>query len=222
MQHALLDAVITLKGSPMPSRAPVSIIRVFIVLMSGLLLVHATSGEGVGQTANQTAKSKKTPDAPIAAKAKSGATELPIAVGEMRDGILAAVKSGRIEDLLVPIAWNELPPTFAAEPTPDPIAYWKKLSGDGEGREILAVLAGLFDAGFTVLPVGRDVENSRLYVWPRFAEMPLDKLSSEDEVQLYRITTPALLKSMREKKRWIGWRLTIGADGTWHSFNKID
>ncbi len=202
----------------MPSRAPVSIIRVVIVLMSGLLLVHATSGEGVGQTV----KSKKALEAPAVAKPATKTTELPPAVIEMRDGILAAVKSGRIEDLLVPIAWNELPPTFAAEPTPDPIAHWKKLSSDGEGREILAVLAGLFDAGYAVLPVGRDVENSRLYVWPRFAEMALDKLSAEDEVQLYRITTPTLLKAMREKKRWIGWRLTIGADGTWHSFSKAE
>jgi hypothetical protein len=27
---------------------------------------------------------------------------------------------------------------------------------------------------------------------------------------------------MREKKKWTWWRLTIGADGTWHSFKKAD
>ncbi len=202
----------------MPPRASLSIIRLIIVLMSTLQLVHATTGEGVAQGS----KSKKVPEPAAAAKTKAAGDQLPAAVAEMRDGILAAVKSGRIEDLQVPIAWNELPPSFAAEPTPDPIAYWKKQSGDGEGREILAILAGILDAGYAVLPIGKDVENNRLYVWPRFAELPLDKLSAEDEVQVYRLVTPAMLKTMREKKRWTGWRLAIGADGTWHSFSKAD
>ncbi len=202
----------------MPSRTSFSIIRLIIVLISGAVLVHATSGEGVAQGA----KAKKSAEPAIVTKSKSPGTELPASVAEMRDGILVAVKSGRIEDLQVPIAWNELPPAFAAEPTPDPIAYFKKQSGDGEGREILAVLAAILEAGHAIIPVGKDVENSHLFVWPRFAELPLDKLTPEDEVQLYRLITPAMLKSMREKKKWTWYRLAIGADGTWHSFSKAE
>jgi hypothetical protein len=41
-------------------------------------------------------------------------------------------------------------------------------------------------------------------------------------VQLYRIATPAEVKAMIAKKRWIGYRIAIGAEGTWHSFQKTD
>ena len=189
-----------------------------IVLIAGFALVHSSAGEAVAQAT----KTKRKPAQAVAAAAQGKTDALPAPVAEMRDGILDAVRSGRIEDLKVPIAWNELPPTFAVEKIEDPIAYWKKLSADGEGREILAVLANLFEAGHTVLPIGKDVENSRLYVWPKFAEASLDKLSPEDEVQLYRLITPAEFKIMREKKKWTWWRLTIGADGTWHSFQKAE
>ena len=101
-------------------------------------------------------------------------------------------------------------------------SFWKQQSADGEGRDILAVLAAIIDAGYTSLPTGRDIENNRLYVWPRFAEMALDKLSPEDEVQLYRLVPPAKVKMMREKKTWTWYRLAIGADGTWHSFQKTE
>jgi hypothetical protein len=192
--------------------------RALLLLMASFLLVHAGAGEGVAQTA----KAKRKSEPVVAAKTATNADQLPAPVAEMRDGILEAVKSGRIEDLRVPIAWNELPPTFGTEKIDDPILYWKKQSADGEGREILAVLADLFAAGHAVVPVGKDVENSRLFVWPRFAELALDKLSPEDEVQLYRLVSPGQLKTMREQKKWTWWRLTIGADGTWHAFQKAE
>ncbi len=202
----------------MPLRATLSIIRLIIVLISGLLLVHATTDVGVARSP----KSKTAPEAEAPAKNKPGINQLPAAVAEMRDGILAAVKSGRIEDLQVPIAWNELPPAFAKDSTSDPIDYFKKQSGDGAGREILAILASVLEAGHATVPVGKDVENNLLFVWPRFAELPLDKLSPEDEVQIYRLITPAMLKLMREQKKWTWYRLAIGADGTWHTFSKAD
>jgi hypothetical protein len=202
----------------MPSRAVLSTIRLIIVLITSLLLVHATTGVGLAGSP----KSKTTSNPPASAKTKSAGNQLPAAVEEMRDGILAAVKSGRIEDLQVPIAWNELPPAFAKEATPNPIDYFKKQSGDGEGREILAIMASVLAAGFATVPTGKDVENNRLFVWPRFAELPLDKLSPEDEVELYRLVTPAMVKLMREQKKWTWYRLVIGADGTWHSFSKTD
>jgi hypothetical protein len=192
--------------------------RALIVLMVGFVLVHASAGEGVAQTS----KGKKKSEPTAAAKTTAKTDQLPIPVAEMRDGILEAVRSGRIEDLSVPIAWNELPPTFATEKVEDPIAYWKKQSADGEGREILAVLANLFAAGHATVPAGKDVENSQLFVWPRFAEQPLDKLTPEDEVQLYRLVSPSQLKAMREKKKWTWWRVAIGADGTWHAFQKLE
>ena len=201
----------------MPSCAVVSFIRLIIMLMSSILLVHATTD--VGRASGP--KSKTGPNT-AAVKVEAPVNQLPAAVAEMRDGILAAVKSGRIEDLQVPIAWNELPPAFAKEATPNPIDFFKKQSGDGEGREILAIIASLLEAGHTTVPTGKDVENNRLFVWPRFAELPLENLRPEDEVELYRLITPDMLKLMRKQKKWTWYRLVIGADGTWHSFSKAE
>ena len=138
----------------------------------------------------------------------------------MREAILAAVKSGRIEELRHAWELNELKPDLGAASVGDPVAHWRQISGDGEGREILAALAEILDAGYVVLPLGRDLENNRLYVWPYFAEVPLDKLSPAQEVELLRLVSPAALKDMRSSGKYTHWRIVIGADGTWHSFRR--
>jgi hypothetical protein len=143
---------------------------------------------------------------------------LPPPVREMGDGIRGAIRSGSIEDLRTPLEWNELAPVVANEKIDDAIAYWKKQSGDGEGREILAILAKLIEAGPAQLPLGKDPENMAVYVWPYLAERPLDKLTPAEEVDLYRLVTPAEARAMRGKKKWTWYRLAIGADGAWHSF----
>ena len=68
---------------------------------------------------------------------------------------------------------NELKPHLAAAPVTDPVAFWKEISADGRGLEVLAALGQILDAGYVVLPTGRDLENNRIYVWPYFAELPL-------------------------------------------------
>ncbi len=203
----------------MSSRAPIptdSPSRALILLMAGLAVVYWTSSDVSGQAS----KTKKQVERSAPTNSASTPQPLPKGVIEMLDGIQAAVRTGRIEDLKPAIAWNELPPSIDASKVDDPISFWRKQSADGEGREILAILAAIIDAGYAVLPLGRDVENNRLYVWPRFAEMALDTLSPEDEVQLYRLVSPAQVKAMREKRKWTWYRLAIGADGTWHSFQK--
>jgi hypothetical protein len=145
---------------------------------------------------------------------------LPAPVEEMRQAILAAAHSGNIEDLRVPLDWNELKPEVAAPAGEDPIVYWKRTSGDGNGREILAVLADILSMRAAELPLGKDLENNIIYVWPYLAEAKLDQLTPAQEVDLLRLVSPAEAKAMREKKKWTSWRLTIGADGTWHSFKK--
>ncbi len=120
----------------------------------------------------------------------------------MREAILSAVRSGRIEELRHAWELNELKPDLGEALVGDPIAYWKRISGDGEGREILAALAEILDAGYVVLPLGADIENNRLYVWPYFAEVPLDKLSPGQEVELLRLVPPAAAKDMRSAGKY--------------------
>jgi hypothetical protein len=140
----------------------------------------------------------------------------------MRDAILAAVHSGAIEDLRHAVEWNELRPDFGEKAGTDGIAHLKSLSGDGEGREILAALGEILALPPAKLSIGPDVENSAVYVWPYLAEMPLAALTPAQEVDLYRLMTPAAAKTMREKKKWTWWRLAIGADGTWLTFKKFE
>jgi hypothetical protein len=149
-----------------------------------------------------------------------GTAKLPAPVAEMREAILAAVRTGRIEELRHAYELNELKPELGPEPVGDPVAHWKKISGDGEGLEVLAALAELLDAGYVALPLGQDIENNRVYVWPYFAEVPLQKLTPAQQIELLRLVPPAAAKEMLQTGKYTYWRLAIGADGTWHHFRK--
>lgn len=147
---------------------------------------------------------------------------LPTPVAEMREAILVATRSGDIEDLRTVLDWNELKPHVGREATEDPIGHWKKISADGAGREILAILAEILECGYTALPLGSDIENNLVFIWPGIAEADLSKLTPQQEVWLYRLVSPSEAKAMIEAKRWKWWRLAIGADGTWHTFHKAE
>jgi hypothetical protein len=147
--------------------------------------------------------------------------DLPAPVQEMREAILSAVSSGRIENLRAAYELNELKPDLAAEPVADPVAFWHEISWDGRGLEVLAALGQILEAGYVVLPTGRDLENNRIYVWPYFAEVPLTGLSPAQEVELMRLLGAAAAREFKAQGRYSWWRIAIGADGVWHSFRKM-
>jgi hypothetical protein len=151
-----------------------------------------------------------------------GIDELPGPVREMREALLAAAQTGEIEELRHVYELNDIRPDLGAAPPGDPVANWKRVSGDGRGLEILAALSLILEAGYVVLPLGRDLENNRLYVWPYFAEVPLDKLTPAQEVELLRLVPPAAAKAMKDTGKYTHWRVTIGADGSWHAFRKVE
>jgi hypothetical protein len=167
-------------------------------------------------------RAAKTPQAAPSAvpEVHYGTEGLPAPVEDMREAILSAVRSGRIEDLRHAWELNELKPDLGVALAGDPIVHWKQTSGDGEGREILAALALILNAGYVVLPLGPDLENNRLYVWPYFAEIPLEGLTPPQEVELLCLVSPAAVKQMRAAGTYSYWRIVIGADGTWHAFRK--
>lgn len=151
-----------------------------------------------------------------------GTEDLPGPVREMREMLLSAIQSGKIEDLRPAYELNDLKPDLGPNAKGDPVAHWKKTSGDGEGREILAALSLILEAGYVVLPLGRDLENNRLYIWPYFAEIPVDRITPAQEVELLRLVPPAAAKDMKAKGRYSHWRTAIGADGAWHAFRRDD
>jgi hypothetical protein len=188
-----------------------------IFLLMALALVYCVGwmGEGVAQ------RRLATKPAAAAPRVYYGTAELPGPVQEMRDVILSAVSSGRIEDLRHAYDLNELKPDLAADPVADPVAFWKETSADGRGLEVLAALGQILDAGYVILPTGRDLENNRIYVWPYFAEVPLASITPAQEVELMRLLGAAAAGELKAKERYSSWRIAIGADGVWHSFRKM-
>jgi hypothetical protein len=197
--------------------------RFLVLVLAGLLIVYRSPSGALEKRATpipqqEHGASDEPPKAgkPLAAKEKP----IPGPVEEMRQAILAAALSGHVEELRVPLDWNEMKPDVTPSISDDPIAFWKKTSGDGEAREVLAALANMLQMRHASVPLGKDPENNLIYVWPYLAEAKLDALTPAEEVDLLRLVSPEAAKSMREKKKWTWWRLTIGADGTWHSFRK--
>jgi hypothetical protein len=195
-----------------------------VLVLAALCLVHVAPGRALERFAAAEDDDKPSKAAAARKHPKPGDDPgpLPEPVEEMRQAILAATHSGNIEDLRVPLDWNELKPEVAAAAGEDPIAHWKKASADGNGREILAALAEILPMRAAELPFGKDIENNIIYVWPYLAEVDLGKLTPAQEVDLIRLVGPAEAKAIQSKKKWTWWRLTIGADGTWHSFKKAD
>ena len=79
---------------------------------------------------------------------------------------------------------NGEPPDFGPSDTGDPIGYLKPQSGDEGGREILAILIEVLDAGYVHVDVGTPEE---MYVWPYFARYPVDKLTPPQLVELFKL-----------------------------------
>jgi hypothetical protein len=180
-------------------------------------LVHACSTDSAWAQTKQKAAGAAPPPKP-APVIHYGTDDLPEPVREMREAILTAVRSGQMEDLRVAVELNEMKPVIADRAVADPIAHWRQASVDGEGREILAILGQLLDAGYTVLPIGKDIENNRVYVWPYFAEMKLDTLTPAQDVELLRLVPGTAFRDMKRAGTYAHYKLGIGADGTWHFF----
>jgi hypothetical protein len=147
---------------------------------------------------------------------------LPRTVLDLREVLQGAVESGQIEELVQTYAEAHVKPDIGAAQGADPAAHWRRLSGDGQGREVLAALSLILEAGYAEIRRGADIENNKLYVWPYFAEMPLSKLTPRQEVELLRLVPASVAKEMKEKGKYTHWRLVIGADGTWHALRKGD
>jgi hypothetical protein len=113
-------------------------------------------------------------------------------------------------------------PDFGMSDKMDPIKALKAQSSDNKGREILAILLNLLTLPAATQPLGSDIENNTVYIWPYLATRPLDKLTPAEEVDLYRLVTPAKAAEMHEKKRWMWWCLAITADGNWLMFKRIE
>ncbi len=140
--------------------------------------------------------------------------DLPRGVQRMHGEILRAARSGEIEHLREVLQLNELMPLINGKFVGDPVAAWKARSSDQSGREILALLSELLE----LPPYKKQTKDGDLYIWPYFAGVSLDKLEGREIIRLYRLVPATKAAKMLRDKRYNHAVLTIGADGTWHSF----
>lgn len=140
---------------------------------------------------------------------------LPKPVARMHSQLKEAAANGDLDRIRMILESNEMPPTLSFGDIGDPIDFLKQSSGDGEGFEILAILADILDAGFLHVDVGTAQE---MYVWPYFARYPLEDLRPDQKVELFRIVTAGDFAEMQEFGAWTFYRLGIGPDGTLHFF----
>ncbi len=143
-------------------------------------------------------------------------SRLPIPVARMRELIMEAARSGKVEDLRRLIGSGQNITTLSLGGIDgDPIEFFKSLSGDDQGHEILAILLEVLEAGYVHMDKGTENE---LYVWPYFFAWPLDKLSPEQKVELFRIVTAGDYEDMQSFGGYIFYRVGITPEGRWQFF----
>ena len=142
-------------------------------------------------------------------------SDIPAPVLETRRKLIEAAKSGDIEKLRALMQAQAEPPSVSFGDPGDPIEYLKALAADGEGREILAILLEVLETGFVHAGAGTEEE---LYVWPYFAQYPIDALTPEQIVELFTLLTAADYEDMKSYGSYTFFRVGIAPDGRWLFF----
>jgi hypothetical protein len=184
-----------------------------------LLLLSALAAEGAAQDAPsvqlaQAGEVRESVDAPLPPILRSE-EEMPEPVRETRRRLLAAARSGDIEQLRALMAEQPSPPRVSFGDPGDPIDYLKALSSDAQGREILAILVEVLESGF--IHSGEGTADD-LYVWPYFAAYPLQALDPSQVVELYTLVTAADHQDMVSYGAYTFFRAGIAPDGRWLFF----
>lgn len=157
---------------------------------------------------------KDEPDIP--AEIITDLSTLPEPVKKMRVALVEAAASGDVERLRPLLGTGDDQTQVSIGDAPeDPIAALKSLSGDQDGREVLAILLDIISTSAAVVDKGTPQET---YVWPYFAEKNLDTLTPPEIVELYRIVTAGDVTDMKEFGGYNFYRLGIAPDGKWKFF----
>jgi hypothetical protein len=143
------------------------------------------------------------------------ASQLPPPVRRLREQIIEAATTGDIDKLVPIFEANDGPPAMSSDEEDDPIEELRSLSGDPEGREILAILIEVLDAGYVHVDVGTPEE---MYVWPYFARYPLDSLTGPQMVELFKLITAGDYEDMKIYGVYLFYRVGISPNGVWRYF----
>jgi hypothetical protein len=174
------------------------------------------SDSAPGATSDKPDEVETSPPPPI----EYDVTKLPVPVQRLREQLLDAARSGDIEKLRPIIDANPEIQQESFREADDPIEYLKSQSGDPQGREILAILEEVLGAGFVHADVGTPEE---MFIWPYFARYPLDGLTPEQMVELFKLITWGDFEEMRnEAGGYVFYRVGIKPSGAWVYFETGD
>jgi hypothetical protein len=142
-------------------------------------------------------------------------SKLPPPVKRLRDQLKEAAATGDIGKLKPIIEANGEAPQFSFNDIGDPIEYLKSLSGDPDGREILAILIEVLDAGYVHADAGTPDE---MFIWPYFARYPVDKLTPPQLVELFKLIYAGDYEDMKADGNYLFYRVGITPTGVWKYF----
>jgi hypothetical protein len=193
------------------------------LVASALAIVYAESGDT--ETSRRGTETSSPPDVAVTnatqVQPESDAPDvlydfnaLPDPVKRMLTQIAGAAESGNIEAMRMVFESNELKPMVAESFVDDPIAFWKKQSADGTGRDVLAAMLNVLASGYVRVKDGRD----EVFIWPYFASVDLKKLTPAQEVEFYRIVPPGLAIAMKQSGIYTYYRLGVSPTGVWQYF----
>jgi hypothetical protein len=170
------------------------------------------AGESATETVSQPPPIEGLPGYPPILRSDA---DMPEPVRKTWAALRDAARLGDIEALQPLIEAQPLPPTFAFDEIDQPILYLKSLSGDPEGREILAILLEVLESGFVLA----DPDTAEaMYLWPYFARYPLEELTPEQMVEMFKLLTAGDYQDMLSYGAYIFFRVGISPDGVWHFF----
>ena len=139
---------------------------------------------------------------------------LPEAVQKRRLELIAIANAGDIS-LLGPILEADRTVVSFGEPD-DRLAYLKENSADGDGAQMLAILADILEAPYAALDGG---DGDPIYLWPYFAAFDgLAELTPAQRVDAYQLVSHEALEEMVQLEAWYWWRLSIGPSGNLRAF----
>ena len=141
--------------------------------------------------------------------------ELPQPVARTRKLLMDIARSGDVEGLAAVIEENGRTPIFSFGGDEDPVTFWREASGDGEGREVLAILLELLEAPPALMRSGT---TEAFYAWPYFEALNLETLTPPQQVELLTLVTAGDYDAMLQFGGYNFYRVHISPDGTWEAF----
>ena len=140
--------------------------------------------------------------------ASTNRPELPAAVADKRDAIVAAAHAmdfDRLGTLLDPAKFS-----YSFGGSGDPVGYWRRLEREGHVPIIGDYLPVVLSAPFA--------KRGNMYVWPSVFGKPPSQWTARDRRWLSNLYSESEVRSFERLGDYLGWRVGIRRDGTWLFF----